>query len=76
MAHILVDGLNGRDDVCPKPDRIVVALVEGEPGEGALCTPEPLCDQRCLAKAGWGRDEDQLAARTDTCAQSRDQTRA
>jgi hypothetical protein len=27
-AHLLVDGLNGVDELCPKPDMIVVALVQ------------------------------------------------
>jgi hypothetical protein len=70
------DGLQGADQVGPKARRIIVALVEREPGDvrTRLAAGDPLADQRGLAKAGRGRDEGEFAL--EALIQSLDQARA
>ena len=50
--------------VPPQPDRVVVALVEGDPGEGrlGLLRPQPVGKERGLAVAGGGAQDAELTA--------------
>ena len=52
-----VNLLQGRDEVVEELDRVVVTLVEGNPGDLARAGADPLGDEGSLAKAGRRGDE-------------------
>ena len=55
--------LQGSDEVLHKAHRVVVAFVQGEPGDSPRTMTDPLAEQRRLAKAGRSRDEGQFAGK-------------
>ena len=56
-SHLLVDGLNGGDEVCLKPDMIVVALVKGKPRGGLTALDQPACYQGGFSRSRRSRDQ-------------------
>ncbi len=57
VAHLVAHGLNRGDEVGPEPDRVVVALVEGEPGRCMTGLGQPAGDQGGFSESRRGRDE-------------------
>ena len=59
-----------------KSNRVVVTIVEGEPGDRSTHLAEPVTQQRRFAIAGRGRGQGQPLAQVQSLIQSPDQARA
>ena len=76
LANSRLDRLQRGDQVRDEPRRIVIPLIQRQPGDRPPATGDPFADQGGLAKAGGGGDEGQFAARREALVQPFDQARA
>ncbi len=76
LANSRLDRLQRFYQVRDEPRRIVIPLIQRQPGDRLPATCDPFADQRGFAKAGGGRDEGQFAAHCQPLVQPLDQARA
>ena len=61
----------GSDDVHPKADWSIIAVVERQPGDAMLALGNPLAEGRRLAESGRRGDERELARLVEANSQAR-----
>ena len=61
FAKLRRNRLQSSNEISPKAGRIVVPLIQREPGDGTLAAVDPFAQQRGLAEACRGGDEGELA---------------
>ena len=68
-----VDSLERGKQVSQEPCRIVVTVIEGEPGSRPVHLTKPVTQERCFAKACRRRGEGQPVTQTQSCVQPLDE---